>query len=147
MRGLALTAYESGPPVRTRVDERRRTGRAHPGPLRGPFIADVTANLPFGERHKVFPDETTVAAAVGRLVHHRRIRPGSIIASVRPAELPARVPQPFPPIRAGVAVRPSRSHVWNAVEMKRNGSKSCRTGAGQPAAKKRELCTIIRKRH
>ena len=48
-RGLALTAYESGPPVRTRVDKRRRTGRAHLGPLRGPFIADITANQPFGE--------------------------------------------------------------------------------------------------
>ena len=30
----------------------------------------ITANQPFGEWHKVFPDETTAVAAVDRLVHH-----------------------------------------------------------------------------
>ena len=29
----------------------------------------ITANQPFGEWHKVFPDETTAVAAVDRLVH------------------------------------------------------------------------------
>ena len=33
----------------------------------------VTANQPFAEWHKVFPDETTAVAAVDRLVHHATI--------------------------------------------------------------------------
>ena len=33
----------------------------------------ITANQPFGEWHKVFPDETTAVAAVDRLVHHATI--------------------------------------------------------------------------
>ena len=33
----------------------------------------VTANQPFGEWHKVFPNETTAVAAVDRLVHHATI--------------------------------------------------------------------------
>ena len=33
----------------------------------------ITANQPFGEWHKVFPDETTTVAAVDRLVHHATI--------------------------------------------------------------------------
>ena len=33
----------------------------------------ITANQPFGEWHRVFPDETTAVAAVDRLVHHATI--------------------------------------------------------------------------
>ena len=33
----------------------------------------ITANQPFGEWNKVFPDETTAVAAVDRLVHHATI--------------------------------------------------------------------------
>ena len=33
----------------------------------------ITANQPFGEWHKVFPDETTAVAAVDRLVHRATI--------------------------------------------------------------------------
>ena len=33
----------------------------------------ITANQPFGEWGKVFPDETTAVAAVDRLVHHATI--------------------------------------------------------------------------
>ena len=70
----------------------------------------ITANQPFGEWHKVFPDETTAVAAVDRLVHRAtilemnvesdhqerhvrlssRIHPDSTFAVTWPAELPAR---------------------------------------------------------
>ena len=47
---------------------------------RSPFTSEValqslliTANQPFGEWHRVFPDETTAVAAVDRLVHHATI--------------------------------------------------------------------------
>ena len=33
----------------------------------------ITANQPFGEWGKVFPDETTAVAAVDRLIHHATI--------------------------------------------------------------------------
>ena len=33
----------------------------------------ITANQPFGDWNKVFPDETTPVAAVDRLVHHATI--------------------------------------------------------------------------
>ena len=33
----------------------------------------ITANQPFGDWNKVFPDETTAVAAVDRLVHHATI--------------------------------------------------------------------------
>jgi len=33
----------------------------------------ITANQPFGEWNRVFPDETTAVAAVDRLVHHATI--------------------------------------------------------------------------
>ena len=33
----------------------------------------ITANQPFGDWNRVFPDETTAVAAVDRLVHHATI--------------------------------------------------------------------------
>lgn len=33
----------------------------------------ITANQPFGDWNKVFPDETTAVAAIDRLVHHATI--------------------------------------------------------------------------
>ena len=54
----------------------------------------VTANQPFGEWHRVFPDETTAVAAVDRLVHHANILEMNVESYRRRAAINRRLQKP-----------------------------------------------------
>ena len=59
----------------------------------------ITANQPFGEWNKVFPDETTAVAAVDRLVHHATILEMNVESYRRRAALDRRKKGPGRPAK------------------------------------------------
>ena len=59
----------------------------------------ITANQPFGEWNKVFPDETTAVAAVDRLVHHATILEMNVESYRRRAALDRRKRRPGRPAK------------------------------------------------
>lgn len=60
----------------------------------------ITANQPFGDWNKVFPDETTAVAAVDRLVHHATILEMNVESYRRRAALDRQKKEPGQPAKS-----------------------------------------------